>query len=209
MARPLRRLLAAAAAGLALAGAHASAQETGTLRGSVVLAVEGVRLADVGPVVVYLEPAGGGARRPAAAAHRVHQKNATFSPGFLAIAVGQTVEMWNDDAIYHNVFSVSKPNDFDLGIYPSGTSRAVTFRHPGVVRTYCSIHESMRGTIFVSPSPYFATLDGAGRFSIRGVPPGRHRVRTWCERLPDASAGVEVHAGRTTNVELTVGESAP
>ena len=205
MPRALRHALVAA---LALAGAPAAAEDTGTVRGRVVLGLEGIQLADVGPVVVYLEPAGNGAQRPPAA-HRMHQKNATFAPGFLAIAVGETVEMWNDDAIYHNVFSVSKPNDFDLGVYPSGHSRAVTFRHPGVVRTYCSIHESMRGTIFVSPSPYFATLDGAGRFSIRGVPPGKHRLRTWCERLPDATASVEVHAGRTTNVELVIHKSEP
>lgn len=208
MARALHHALAVAAA-LVLAGPPAAAEEAGTLRGRVVLAVEGIRLADVGPLVVYLEPTGDEARRPAAPTERVHQKDATFSPGFLAITVGQTVEMRNDDAIYHNVFSVSKPNDFDLGIYPSGQSRAVTFRHPGVVRTYCSIHESMRGTIFVSPSPHFATLDGAGRFSIRGIPPGTHRVRTWCERLPDATATVEVRAGRTTNVELPIGKSGP
>jgi plastocyanin len=208
MGRLARQMLLAAAS-VVLAGSAAFAEETGTLRGRVVLAVDGIALAEVGPIVVYLEPAPGTAAPPATPAPRVLQKNATFSPGFLVVAVGQTVHMQNDDAIYHNVFSVSKPNDFDLGIYPAGTSREVTFRHAGVVRTYCSIHESMQGTIFVSPSPHFATLDGAGRFSIRGVPPGRHRLRAWCERLPEAAATVEVAAGRTTNVELSLGNAAP
>jgi plastocyanin len=185
------------------------AQETGTLRGRVVLGVEGVALAEMGPIVVYLEPREGDAAPPAAPSPRVLQKDATFSPGFLAIAVGQTVDMRNDDAIYHNVFSFSKPNDFDLGIYPSGTSRSVTFRYAGVVRTYCSIHDSMRGTIFVSPSPWFATVDGAGRFAIRDVPAGRHRVRSWCERLPEVVTTVEVTAGRTTAVELSLGSAGP
>jgi plastocyanin len=193
-----------------LAGPVASAaQDTGTLRGHVVLGVEGVPLAEMGPIVVYLEPTEGDATPPATTPPRVLQKDATFSPGFLAIAVGQAVEMRNDDAIYHNVFSFSKPNDFDLGIYPAGKSRTVTFRHPGVVRTYCSIHDSMRGTIFVSPSPYFATVDGAGRFAIHGVPAGRHRVRTWCERLPDVVTAVDVTAARTTTVELSLGRPGP
>ena len=44
----------------------------------------------------------------------------------------------------------------------------------------------MNATIVVSPSPYFATVGEDGAFEIRGIPPGRYRVRTWCERLPSA-----------------------
>jgi plastocyanin len=208
MARPLRVALALLL-GLLSMPLASGAQETGTVRGRVVLGVEGVALAAMGPIVVYLEPTEGDTTPPATPPSRVLQKDATFSPGFLAIAVGQSVEMRNDDAIYHNVFSFSKPNDFDLGIYPAGKSRSVTFRYPGVVRTYCSIHDSMRGTIFVSPSRHFATVDGAGRFSIQGVPAGHHRVRTWCERLPEVVAAVEVTAGRTTTVELSLGKAGP
>jgi plastocyanin len=196
--------------GLLAAPSGAPAQELGTIRGRVVLGIEGTTFADVGPVVVYLESApGNGTKPPAGPTPRVRQKDATFSPGFLAISAGQTVEMPNDDAIYHNVFSYSKPNDFDLGTYRAGESRSVTFRHPGVVRTYCSIHESMSGTIFVSPSPHFDEVADSGSFEIRGVPPGRHRLRTWCERLPDAVLDVEVAAGRTVDLELVVGRPAP
>lgn len=208
MAWPVRVVLALLL-GLLAAPVASAAQETGTLRGRVVLGVEGVALAEMGPIVVYLEPREGDGAPPALTPPRVLQKDATFSPGFLAIAVGQSVEMRNDDAIYHNVFSFSKPNDFDLGIYPAGKSRTVTFRYPGVVRTYCSIHDSMRGTIFVSPSPNFAQVDGAGRFSIRNVPVGRHRLRTWCERLPELITAVDVTAGRTTTLELSLGKASP
>ncbi len=208
MARPLPTLLALLLGVLASPGLSA-AQQTGTLRGRVGLGVEGVALAEMGPIVVYLEPTEEDATTPATPPPRVLQKNATFSPGFLAIAVGQSVEMRNDDAIYHNVFSFSKPNDFDLGIYPAGKSRSVTFRYPGVVRTYCSIHDSMRGTIFVSPSRHFAKVDGAGSFAIQGVPAGRHRLRTWCERLPEVSTDVEVSAGSTTTVRLSLGKTGP
>jgi plastocyanin len=146
-------------------------------------------------VVVYLEPLGGSV--PAAPPERpvVRQRGARFDPGFLAIAAGQTIDMPNEDAIYHNVFSYSKPNDFDLGLYPSGQSRSVTFRHAGVVRTYCSIHESMNGTVFVAPTPLFAVPDEQGRFEIEGVPPGRYRLRTWCERLPATEREIEVGPG--------------
>lgn len=139
---------------------------------------------------------------------KVNQKNARFAPQFLAIAAGQSVAMPNDDAIYHNVFSYSTPNDFDLGLYPAGESRKVTFRHAGVVRTYCSIHESMSGTIFVAPNAYFAVVRPSGDFEIRGVVPGRYRLTTWCERLPAATREIQVDPGKNASVDLVIG-SAP
>jgi len=185
----------------------------GTLRGVVKLGVEGVDLAGVGPVVVYLDAPDGGrleftlpARRP-----RIVQKDARFAPGFLVVTAGQTVEMPNEDGIFHNVFSYSRPNEFDLGLYPSGESRRVTLRHPGLVRLYCSIHESMNGAVYVAPSPWYALAGAGGRFEIRGVPPGRYRLRTWAERLPATSRAVTIEAGAALEVtiELGAGSSAP
>ena len=110
--------------------------------------------------------------------------------------------MPNDDAIFHNVFSFSKPNDFDLGMYPSGQSRQVTFKHAGVVKIYCSIHESMSGTIFVSPSPWFAVAKANGDFEIAGIPPGRHTLRVWNEKLPEATRSVTLDAGEHERVDI-------
>ncbi len=191
-----------------IAGADAS---PGAVRGAVRLAVEGARIEDAGPIVVFLEPADGRAVPvlPQGRPSRVRQHDARFSPAFLAIAAGQSVDMPNDDAIYHNVFSYSKPNDFDLGLYPAGQSRTITFRHPGVVRTYCSIHESMSGTIFVAPTSWFVVIGTRGEFELKDVPPGAWRLRTWCERLPDAGREVSITSGRTVVVDLTIGEATP
>jgi plastocyanin len=200
----MRRALAAALLALLLAAPAAA----GELRGHLRLALPGLRLAELGPIVVYLE---GGPAVPAVEAAppaEVRQRNASFSPPFLAVARGRNVSMPNDDAIYHNVFSFSAPNDFDLGLYPGGESRAIAFRHPGVVRIFCSIHESMTGTLFVAPTPWFALVDDEGRFSIGGVPEGRFRLRTWAERLPASEREVRVGKG-VTSVEVELGEGAP
>ena len=178
------------------------------MRGHVRLELEGTRIADAGPIVAYLEPLGA---TPAPLAPRavptVHQRDARFSPQFLAIAAGQSVAMPNDDAIYHNVFSYSTPNDFDLGLYPAGESRTVTFRHAGVVRTYCSIHESMNATIFVAPSSYFAVAGATGEFVIRDVAPGRYKLTTWCERLPAVTREIQVQPGMGATVDLVIGSA--
>ncbi len=177
----------------------------GGVKGRLSLDVEGATLDRTGPVVVYLE----GVDAPLQTAPRtrtleIRQKDATFTPGFLAIAAGETVVMPNDDIIFHNVFSYSTPNDFDLGMYPRGESRAKTFQYAGVVRLYCSIHESMNATIFVAPSSHFAVVGTGGSFAIRDVPPGKYRLRTWNRRLPPASQLVEVGPGEPVVTEIVV-----
>ena len=155
--------------------------QAGTLAGRVRLAVDGARLSDLGPTVVFLDgdgaPAGAPPERLA-----IRQRNARFEPEFLVATVGQRVEMPNDDTIFHNVFSFSRPNHFDLGIYPSGELRTLRFEHAGLVKIYCSIHESMSGAILVAPSPWFDTASAAGRFRIEGVPPGECEDREGRER---------------------------
>ena len=57
----------------------------------------------------------------------VSQREKVFSPHVLPIPVGSSVEFPNDDLIFHNVFSLSRPGPFDLGLYRAGTTRSLTF----------------------------------------------------------------------------------
>ena len=199
----MRAILLTALCLLAIAPGIAHA---GVVIGSVRAAV-GLRFANVGPLVVYLERIEGGSG-PAGPPARVRQRHARFQPNFLVVTAGQTVEMSNDDTIYHNVFSYSPSNDFDLGLYPGGESRWVTFKHPGVVSTYCSIHENMNGTIFVAPTPFFSRLRRDGSFRIAGVPAGRWRLRTWAERLPPWAGEIVVPEAGEIQVEVVLVSSA-
>lgn len=195
------RAVAALFATALLAAALLAAPARGDVSGRVTLDLPGTALADVGPVVVYVVRDGAAPKPPAGDA-AVRQKDARFVPAFLAVAAGQAVAMPNEDAIFHNVFSYSEPNDFDLGLYPAGETRKVTLAHAGVVKLYCSIHESMNGTIFVAPTPWFATVKSDGTFSIPGIPPGNHRLRTWNEKLPDTEQTIAVPASGALEVEI-------
>lgn len=208
-ARPRRlHLLALVLAAAASASPAGPASRGARVAGVVRLAVEGAHIADAGPVVVYLEPRSGRSAPPGGPAPKVHQRDARFSPGFLVVAAGQRVEMPNDDRIFHNVFSYSEPNAFDLGLYPTGESRSVVLRHPGVVRIYCSIHESMNGIIFVAPSPHFARAGPDGRFEIGGVPAGGWLLHVWSERLPPLRRELGLRPGEELRLDLAIGESA-
>lgn len=82
--------------------------------------------------------------------HEVYQKDKKFEPLLLNINQGETVSFVNDDDIFHNVFSLSDAKLFDLGSYPKGESREVTFDQPGVIDVECAIHPTMKMTIKVS-----------------------------------------------------------
>lgn len=186
------------------------AASAGELAGRIELAVEGVQLADVGPIVVYLEPRDG-ARVPAPSSDLVviRQNNVQFVPDFVAVAAGQRVSMPNDDSIFHNVFSMSRPNDFDLGVYPQGETRIVELAAPGFVRIYCSIHESMYGAIFVAPTPWFDRASISGEYRIADVPAGRYLVRVWSERMSGLEREVTVGSTGSTTLNLMLGAPGP
>jgi hypothetical protein len=79
------------------------------------------------------------------------------------------------------VFSLSKPNEFDTGLYKGGATYSQTFKRPGVVQLLCNIHSSMLGFVYVVDSPWYAQADSTGAFAIRGVPPGEYEVSVWHE----------------------------
>ncbi|MEL7296145.1 MAG: plastocyanin/azurin family copper-binding protein [Pseudomonadota bacterium] len=82
--------------------------------------------------------------------HVVGQKDKMFSVDELTVSVGSTVEFRNEDPFFHNVYSLSDLKTFDLGSYPKGESRAVTFDQPGDVEIECAIHPSMIMTVHVT-----------------------------------------------------------
>lgn len=135
-----------------------------------------------GGAVVVLRRANGPTPRPRATRVRaVVQKDKRFMPHVLAVPLGATVEFRNDDDFFHNVFSISKPNDFDLGLYKSGAQREQVFSTPGPVHLLCNIHSAMNGWLYVSDSPWFAQADAQGRFTVKAVPPGAWEVEVWHE----------------------------
>ncbi len=86
-----------------------------------------------------------------AADYTVDQINQSFAPGTLKLKVGDHVDFRNSDPFFHNVFSLSEIASFDLGSYPKGQSRRVTFDKPGKIDVECAIHPDMRLAIEVAP----------------------------------------------------------
>lgn len=143
--------------------------------------------------VAYLADVAEPAASPAEPA-MLDQKGQRFLPRLLAVTVGQAVDFRNSDNVFHNVFSYSPPKRFDLGRYPRGKSKRLTFQKPGVVQVYCDIHSDMRADIVVVPSRRFGYIDAAGRFRIDEAPAGKHTVIVWLPRRGERSGEVVVPA---------------
>jgi len=82
--------------------------------------------------------------------HTVAQKDKAFSIKKLLVKVGDSVKFLNDDPFSHNVFSLSDTKSFDLGTYPKGSAKSVTFDKPGVVDVECAIHPDMQMKVEVT-----------------------------------------------------------
>ncbi len=139
---------------------------------------------DLSSVVVYLDEIG--ATTVAASAEMrkefsMSTKNKQFAPRSMAIPVGAKIEFPNFDPIFHNLFSVSAPNEFDLGLYKGGASKTHSFAKPGIVRLFCNVHPQMSATIVVANSPYFTSANKAGKFSLGNVPNGTYLLKAYSE----------------------------
>jgi plastocyanin len=155
--------------------------------------------------VVFAEPTDRPApARPVTA--RLNQKDKTFTPHVVIVPVGSTVDFPNDDAIFHNVFSLSSPAPFDLGLYRAGATKRRTFMQPGTYRVFCNIHPQMTAFIVVVATPHVTTAAADGSFRL-DLPPGVYRVTARSERAISTPVDVTVRAGTESIPTLVLDES--
>ena len=81
--------------------------------------------------------------------YEVGQKNKEFTVKELTIKQGDVVKFVNEDDFFHNVFSLSDAALFDLGSFPKGEFKEITFEEAGEVEVECAIHPNMRMVIKV------------------------------------------------------------
>ena len=175
---------------------------TGSLAGRVTLMKNGAPRPDGGNVAVWLEGARRRGSSPGAVAGQMESAKKTFTPRLVVVPRESGVEFPNSDPVFHNVFSVSGPNRFDLGLYRSGTSKTRRFDAPGLVRVYCNIHPQMVGFVLVVDSDVFAVTGRDGAFRLDAVPPGSYRLKAWHEEAGDSETPVTVRTAADPPVAI-------
>jgi plastocyanin len=160
-------------------------------------------------VVVYLE--GDRAPRATPVTATMTQHGEHFDPEILIVPAGSTVSFPNADPIFHNVFSLSKVREFDLGFYPAGETRSVKFDKPGIVQVYCHLHPEMNASILVVPNAWYTRPTSQGAFSFTGIAAGSYQVVAWHRSAGFFRKQIQVPQNGTVKVsmEIPIGANEP
>jgi plastocyanin len=156
---------------------------------------------------VYVENIAGGVSKETVV---IEQSKKQFVPNWAVIQRGTTVKFPNMDNVYHNVFSRSSGNNFDLGLYNSSEeAKGHTFYEPGPVDVYCNIHPRMSANVLVVPNRHFVKVKEDGTFQLSDVPAGKRKVVAWSPGSAVASDWVLLGGGEKAELALELkGKSA-
>ena len=159
---------------------------------------------DVRQAVVYFEPANPSAVKAPEKPFEMVTRHKEFAPRLLVVPRGAKVRFPNEDPILHNVFSVSTPNQFDLGLYQQGPGKEKRFEKPGLVRVYCNVHHDMVAYILVLDTPFHASPDANGELTLLGLPRGPGKLTVWHEQADPWTMSVDLPQKGPLNVGLQI-----
>jgi plastocyanin len=80
----------------------------------------------------------------------VKQKDHAFSVRAISARVGDRLVFHNEDASFHNAFSVSKGQWFNLGAYPKDATRTLSLLHEGTLEIECAMHPGEKLVVTVA-----------------------------------------------------------
>ncbi len=133
---------------------------------------------------------------------RLAQSGYQFSKSLIIVPKNTTVFFPNNDDDYHNVFSLSRANRFDLGRYKKNETPepSQTFTKTGFIKLRCEIHEHMRAAILVVDSPYVTTTDTNGAFTLKNIPPGTYTLHAQLDKKTKWKVDITVLKKSTTQI---------
>ncbi len=180
-----------------------SSEETGSLSGSVTF--DGAAApADVivSDAVVYLMGDGLPSGPAAIEVPVLNQSDLMFSPHVLTVVAGGQVEVRNNDAVMHNVNTVSLENRALNKAQLAGMTFKTKFKRPEIVQVKCDVHSQMSAYIAVVPNRFFAQPSAEGSFTIADVPAGHYQLVGWHEKYGEVSYDVDVTEGQTVTASV-------
>ena len=132
----------------------------------------------------------------------IDQKNKTILPHVLPIPVGTAVTFKSSDPFVHRIISNSEAKRLRMEFAYEGATMDMTFEEPGIVELWCDDHKRMQAWILVMETPFFATTDENGYFTIPALPAGRYTVEIWHEVLGSQSKEIDLKEGENAKVDF-------
>jgi plastocyanin len=144
-------------------------------------------------VVVVKTEAKGQPREPLPMAATVNQARMRFSPAMTIVPVGAQVKFVNEDPFDHHVrgslagaaqFTATEADGFVLRLDAKAPGKAAAFEQKAMTKVgplmlTCHIHQSMRGFVYVTDSPWTRLTGADGSATFEDMPAGAALVRAW------------------------------
>ena len=130
------------------------------------------------------------------------QYGRAFNPGFLLVHKGQTVRFTNSEDDLHTVHVRNSDGESVFNVATlQGGSYEFTFDRVGEYDVECNTHTEMFADILVVDTPYAASADREGAFTVSDVMPGTYTA-TVIHGEDESRREVEIVAGRN-EIDLT------
>lgn len=141
--------------------------------------------------VVLVQPTASWPAQPLPPTAVVEQREIRFVPYVTVVPVGGSVRFTNLDSYDHHVRSqpggplgsIAPAKEFEFRLPPkrkgNNVSPDLKLDVAGTVLIGCHLHNSMRGHLFVSTTPWYAVSDEQGKVTIEGIPEGQVDIRLW------------------------------
>jgi hypothetical protein len=135
--------------------------------------------------------------------YRLDQKNCEFTPHVVAMPEGGILEVVNSDKLFHNVHArQGEKTVFNYAMPVPDYTIPKQLKTAQRLRVIDDQHPWMRAWVDVLATTAFALTDDSGTYTIEGVPPGKHKIKLWHERLGEKEEEVEVVAGQTATLDV-------
>jgi plastocyanin len=134
---------------------------------------------------------------------KLDQVSCAFVPHVLAAPLGSTVDVVNSDRALHNVRA--QAGDVKLMNYAMpipGHVVPTKLKKEGIFKVSCDVHPWMKAWLLVLATQAYAVTDENGTYKIENVPPGKHRVKVWHERLGERETEVDIAPAQTAKYDV-------
>jgi plastocyanin len=144
---------------------------------------------------------------PPRALVEIRQRGCEYFPYVTAAQVGQTVRVFNDDPLLHNVHptpTVDGNHESNRAQLPRALPLDFTFTSPEpFLRFKCDVHPWMFAYVNVVEHPFFAVTDAEGKFALPEPPPGDYAVRLMHRKAGTKLVPMKVESGRVPELTVT------
>lgn len=153
-------------------------------------------------VVVYVSAGDKGG--PASQPVMYDQKGCLYIPHVAVMEVNQPLEIYNHDQTSHNIHPMAKVNpEWNKSQLPGSPPLKETYKKAEFIPVKCNVHPWMHGYFVVLGTSHHSVSDDNGKFSLKGLPPGKYTLTAWQERFGTQTQDVTVSSGGTAKVNFT------